>query len=203
MSSNLMYVVTSLFIDSFFYEWAPPRFLRHFISRQTPSFQHSHMGQRALLLALLSFDYPTLASQSKLHLSHYPFSYLFERELWLYLVYSSYTWRVYCISSHMSRTPARLDSTLEESWYPRSRVYIFHSNVQNRFRDQENLRLVQYLPLYSIKLFIIQILYPCIPSLRRYLLTITYSNSALKETCLMFSLRETHPFYLRRNLGVL
>ena len=73
---------------------------------------------------------------------------------------------------------------------------------KNRSRDQVNLGLAQYLPPLSIKLFIIQILYPCIPSPQRYLLTITYSNFVLKETCLTSSLRETHPFYLRQNLGV-
>ena len=73
---------------------------------------------------------------------------------------------------------------------------------KNRSRDQVNLCLVQYLLPLSIKLFIIQILHPYIQSHRRYLLTITYSNFALKETCLTSSLRETHPSYLRRSLGV-
>ena len=73
---------------------------------------------------------------------------------------------------------------------------------KNRSRDQVNLRLAQYLPPLSIKLFIIQILYPCIPSPRRYLPIIMYSNFALKETFLTSSLRETHPSYLRPSLGV-
>ena len=73
---------------------------------------------------------------------------------------------------------------------------------KNRSRDQVNQSLAQYLPPLSIKLFIIQILYPCIPLHRRYLLIITYSNFALKETCLTSSLRETHPSYLSRSLGV-
>ena len=81
-------------------------------------------------------------------------------------------------------------------------MYISSLTFKNRSRDQVNLGLAQYLPPLSIKLFIIQILYPCIPSPQRYLLTITYSNFALKETCLTSSLRETHPFYLRLSLGV-
>ena len=82
------------------------------------------------------------------------------------------------------------------------RVYVFSLTFKNRSRDQVDLCLAQYLSPLSIKLSIIQILYPCIPSRRRYLLTITYSNFALKETCPTSSLRETHPSYLRRNLGV-
>lgn len=123
------------------------------------------------------------------------------QELWLYPVHC--TWRVHCIPSHMySRPLARPDSSLEESSYRQTRVYIFCLSFKNRSRDQVNLRLAQYLPPLSIKLFIIQILYPCIPSPRRYLPIIMYSNFALKETFLTSSLRETHPSYLRPSLGV-
>ena len=81
-------------------------------------------------------------------------------------------------------------------------ISVFSLTFKNRSHDQVNLRLPQYLPSLSIKLFIIQIFYPCILSPRCYLLTIKYSNFALKETCLTSSHRETHPPYLRQSFDV-